>query len=414
MTPAPPKSGASDQPPESGHSSQPRIGLCLSGGGFRAALYGLGVLRYLAEAGHLAKIAGISAVSGGSIAAAYLADRWPELVEAEGDAFERLVEEPFHAEVTGKNLRNRGLARWLGGRLLIFGPNRTEAVTKTIVANAFTARKVCDLDPGLQAILTSTDLGTGRAVRVAREFVGSYDFGYGPPPQSLELAIVLAASAAVPIAFAPVPVSRDDLGLARAPKKMSLVDGGVYDNLGLEWFQGWDSGRPPQARPADFLIVVDASGLLRNKPGRRRGLRAIFRESSVQYFQTRAARIRWYVDHLLAENESGIFLGIKADPRSYQLPDGTPIDPTLAAGSLPAGFGDALAGLRTDLDRFSGDEASLLAYHGYWSVHTRLGSLRPELAVASPGWTKWADLPADEAGRLLEALKDGAKRKAFR
>jgi predicted acylesterase/phospholipase RssA len=28
-------------------------GLCLSGGGFRAALYGLGVMRYLAENGRL-------------------------------------------------------------------------------------------------------------------------------------------------------------------------------------------------------------------------------------------------------------------------------------------------------------------------------------------------------------------------
>lgn len=33
---------------------------------------------------------------------------------------------------------------------------------------------------------------------------------------------------------------------------------GVYDNLGLEWFHGWDSGRPDSAEPADFLIVANA------------------------------------------------------------------------------------------------------------------------------------------------------------
>jgi NTE family protein len=61
--------------------ARPQIGLCLSGGGFRAALFGLGVLRYLAEAGRLADVVAVSAVSGGSVAAAVVADRWPELEE---------------------------------------------------------------------------------------------------------------------------------------------------------------------------------------------------------------------------------------------------------------------------------------------------------------------------------------------
>jgi hypothetical protein len=40
------------------------------------------------------------------------------------------------------------------------------------------------------------------------------------------------------------------------PGAQALV--GVYDNLGLEWFHGWDSGRPDSAEPADFLIVANA------------------------------------------------------------------------------------------------------------------------------------------------------------
>ena len=42
-----------------------RIGLALSGGGFRAALYHLGVIRYLRDAGILPQITHITAVSGG-------------------------------------------------------------------------------------------------------------------------------------------------------------------------------------------------------------------------------------------------------------------------------------------------------------------------------------------------------------
>src|SRR5213594_2666876 len=55
------------------------IGLCLSGGGFRATLFHLGALRRLNEFGILAKLRTISSVSGGSITAAHLATRiaWP-------------------------------------------------------------------------------------------------------------------------------------------------------------------------------------------------------------------------------------------------------------------------------------------------------------------------------------------------
>jgi hypothetical protein len=43
----------------------------------RAAFYAIGALRYLAEAGLLGAVTDISAVSGGSLAAARLAAEWP-------------------------------------------------------------------------------------------------------------------------------------------------------------------------------------------------------------------------------------------------------------------------------------------------------------------------------------------------
>src|SRR5690349_9268803 len=53
-----------------------RLGLALSGGGFRASLYHLGLLRFLRDAGILAHVTHITAVSGGSIMAAHLALNW--------------------------------------------------------------------------------------------------------------------------------------------------------------------------------------------------------------------------------------------------------------------------------------------------------------------------------------------------
>jgi predicted acylesterase/phospholipase RssA len=51
-------------------------GLALSGGGFRATLYHLGVIRYLRDSGALEHVSDIAAVSGGSILAAHLALNW--------------------------------------------------------------------------------------------------------------------------------------------------------------------------------------------------------------------------------------------------------------------------------------------------------------------------------------------------
>src|SRR5436309_10442819 len=53
--------------------------LCLSGGGFRAALFHLGALRRLNEVGLLSKLNTITSVSGGSIANGLLAKAWPTL-----------------------------------------------------------------------------------------------------------------------------------------------------------------------------------------------------------------------------------------------------------------------------------------------------------------------------------------------
>src|SRR4051795_2608992 len=53
-----------------------RIGLALSGGGFRASLYHLGLIRFLRDAGLLSQVSHITSVSGGSIIAAHLVLNW--------------------------------------------------------------------------------------------------------------------------------------------------------------------------------------------------------------------------------------------------------------------------------------------------------------------------------------------------
>src|SRR5262249_34665044 len=53
-----------------------KIGLALSGGGFRASLYHLGLIRFLRDAGLLSQVSHVTSVSGGSILAAHLVLNW--------------------------------------------------------------------------------------------------------------------------------------------------------------------------------------------------------------------------------------------------------------------------------------------------------------------------------------------------
>src|ERR1700733_13035507 len=62
-----------------GNALEAGVALALSGGGVRALLFRSCALAWLNELGLLSKVARISSVSGGSIAAGYLASIWDKL-----------------------------------------------------------------------------------------------------------------------------------------------------------------------------------------------------------------------------------------------------------------------------------------------------------------------------------------------
>jgi NTE family protein len=384
------------------HTHGHQLGICLSGGGFRAALYALGVLRYLAEADELRKVRVISSVSGGSVATAALLsgiNRNDRDVLASGFVAEIL--EPFIDAVSSANLRNRAVRRWAPRRVL-GGKPRNLVLGETLGDALFPELgPLSELPPSPQAIITATDLWAGRAFRFSRQFIGSWDAGYDEPPEQLRVSAAVAASAAAPPWIPALELPTLGLKLKPGvPSVLRLTDGGVYDNLGVEWFQGWGSGRPRGAEFADDLIVVNASGPLRRDHGRLRGVRALNRSRKIQYAQTQATRVRWFVNELEAGRQRGSYLGITADPRRYRLPTGDPIEPAYYADALPSNLVRPLAGLRTDLNKFSREECKLLAYHGYCSAHARFASLRRDAAVREPAWREFAGMSAGEAERF--------------
>ena len=89
-------------------------GLALSGGGYRASLFHLGVTRRLHELGALQPVTRVSSVSGGSILAGYLAHR---MLERGGtrlafDDWESEVSAPFR-KLVRKDIRTGLLVRHL-------------------------------------------------------------------------------------------------------------------------------------------------------------------------------------------------------------------------------------------------------------------------------------------------------------
>src|SRR5277367_884894 len=101
-----------------------RIGLALSGGGFRATLYHLGLVRFLRDAGLLSKVTHITSVSGGSILAAHVVLNW-DRYNGSANEFDAAARE--FLEFVRLDVRNRitrrfpltlplRLPRWLLGR----------------------------------------------------------------------------------------------------------------------------------------------------------------------------------------------------------------------------------------------------------------------------------------------------------
>src|SRR5258705_13225323 len=85
-----------------------RIGLALSGGGFRATLFHLGVVRFLFEVGGLKPVKLVSAVSGGSALAAHLILNWEKYTgsKEDFDAAARKVLDFVQADIRGRILRS--------------------------------------------------------------------------------------------------------------------------------------------------------------------------------------------------------------------------------------------------------------------------------------------------------------------
>ncbi len=420
-----------------------KVGLSLSGGGFRAAYFHLGVLARLAELDLLRHVEVLSGVSGGSVVAAcyWLALRRQMLESGSGGRvdYPLLVKDlisHFHTAVA-VNLRRRiepsRLRVILGFLMGQRGAMKTRKLAQLLDQHFFRpllpgegplfmdqlAFVPVDFDPEKsggnfdparhnwlrmdkvpELLLTATAANNGQMWVSTAHWLGELEPRFAESTARAErlgaatyksdvrfpLALAVAASCCVPVAFQPVDVRVGRRGIPlmgpRGPVPdghVLLADGGVYDNTGA---------RASLARNCDVLLVSDASGTVSLLQQAKAGILPFSRQA----VDTMLERVRQGVRAELRLFEKlGLIRGLMYVDIKKDL------DPSLLESGRPEKTGvrqeyqKALAELRTDLDAFTPDEAGALMACGYQMARTEYETLLSEIPElqAEPVEAEW-------------------------
>ena len=362
------------------------IGLALSGGGFRATLYHLGVIRYLRDSGSLPLVGDIAAVSGGSILAAHLVLNWSRYSGTDAE----------FAEVAGEIIRfvQHDVRNRIARRLPMLFPIRLAGKITGWSAAGFTPnsllehyyrtflygdRRLFELPerPALHMLATNVSDGVmavfnREGLHIQKREQGETDPFRHVMGQTARIAKVVSASSAFPGFFPPVEITAADLGVheGQFPPE-SFTDGGVYDNLGIRAF-AWLTEHG--GRSYRRVIVSDAG-----KPFQILGNSPLgFIAQSI-----RATDILWDRVWQLERENFGDQNGF------YFLPVTRVIDADEDPHALHPVVQAEVASIRTDLDRFSDLEVNALVGHGYEvarSLHRRIASTAPLAVHEGPPW----------------------------
>ena len=310
--------------------SESRLGIALSGGGFRAALFHIGVLARMAELGLLRGVEAISTVSGGSIIGALYYLHVKRLLESKPDAqitdadyieIVRRIEVDFPRAVQ-TNFRMRTFLDPLKTlRMALPNYSRSDRIAELFDRDLY--RPVLDpqgtratpiemrelkIEPkGGPAGFHPLKHNAGRNAKApvllinATTLNGGHNWRFeaarmGEPPndsateldldsnlrlvraddyagivavqETFELGHAVAASAAVPGLFVPMSVS-DMYGASDGAVRVQLVDGGVYDNQGMRALVD------PSQLPCTHIVVSDASAQLGDRAHPETGAGAV-------------------------------------------------------------------------------------------------------------------------------------------
>lgn len=248
------------------NGKEKRIGLALSGGGFRAAAFHLGVFKKLHELGLLWKVDLLTCVSGGSIAGAFLALNW-----GKDDAISKLEHYLGSSSIAVSSV--------IGGILDPFS-GRLDKLAKSYERDLFGKQSLDVLKDGPRIYLNSTNMSTGNMFFFAAgggldSEMGEHELGI-EPAGGFRISRAVAASSAFPPVFPPLKIKDKDYPASKGDY-VTLTDGGVYDNLGvnplfrtkrnrIDYAIVSDGGKPfminETPTDAGSIVLIEAIGIL--------------------------------------------------------------------------------------------------------------------------------------------------------
>lgn len=260
-----------------------KIGLALSGGGYRAAAYHIGTLRALRKLGILDKVDVISSVSGGSIVAVYYALHKDSFEEFEKTFKEKLKKGVLGASglllviylllllaiVIGIHIFLAccpmspcckvvlALCMWLivfitifDGQFLILPANKL--IAKQYDNNFFEGKKLSNLPDNPILAINATEITYNRIFTFSKIKVAGGDFKEEMfKKNDIPLSFAVMASSAFPAGINPINFPAIYIAKEREDGlRPYLIDGGVYDNQGCHKFT-----EPNSAYKADYSII---------------------------------------------------------------------------------------------------------------------------------------------------------------
>jgi NTE family protein len=293
------------------------IGITLSGGGVRAAVFHLGVLSRLAEENLLEKVKILSTVSGGTLLSG-LIHRANNYVWPTSKQFKDNCVPYVKRCLTSKNLQLNVILRTCLFPFPYIRKGRASIVAAGIEYCWDIKAMLNDLPSVPKWIINGTTIESGKNWRfIPKDRMGDYILNYVKEPE-LRLSDTLGASAGVPMLLGPLQIKttkfkwyKYELGkkvdCAPPPYKIIHIwDGGAYDNLGVESVLKYSNGLKYRDE-INFLIVSDAA--LEISTAKRKWYNAM-RIIDVTMDQVRALRARSLWSHFQSNNDSGVYMKI--------------------------------------------------------------------------------------------------------
>lgn len=380
-----------------------RIGLALSGGGTRAAVFHLGVIQRLAAGGLLERITKLSTVSGGSIVAALIFshanNKWPTSDDYLKTIFPNLSRLLTSADLFTLKAIWQSPNEWLN----VFG-NRPRIVANFLEKYWGVRGYLKNLGTPPEWLINTTCVETGKNWRFSQCHMGDWVMGhhYDSP---FKIAEAAAASAAVPYVIGALRFNLPEDGWyeidptneqarERRERKFSAVtlwDGGVYENLGLEPLYKLNRGMIG----CDCVIVSDASGAMPiGKPASPlcllRGDLSSPRLFDIASDQIRSLRSRMFVNALEKGDAVGALIRLGNSVRDIDLK----AHRARSWNDYGLFQSDCEASLAlkypTNLSSLSDENFERVSRHGYEVTDATLSAYCPALAPEEVDWRELA------------------------